>query len=290
MNPFLRGAKRERPLIVGHRGAMGLAPENTLESFELAFDLGADMVELDVHVTRDGKLVVIHDDLLDRTTTLEGWVSDATLAEIRAADAGRWFVGAVERKLLPPHLAATSEERARYPHARYATGVHPPSLEEVLDLVKRRGKTVNVELKMIPRFYAELVPLTIDLVRRKAMEDQVVLSSFDHQAIQRAKRLAPEIAGNALEVSRLASPGRYVATVLDADGWNPGCILDADTIGFGSVTGALDAASVHEAHEHGVQVHVWTENDPERLAALARLGVDGIITDFPNRLVKVLNG
>src|SRR5258706_16241295 len=104
MNPFLRAAPRRPGLLCcGHRGAMGLAPENTLESFELAFDLGADMVELDVHLTRDRKLVVIHDDTADRTTDARArlpgrrtFVSDLDLDELRALDAGRWFVESFE--------------------------------------------------------------------------------------------------------------------------------------------------------------------------------------------------
>ena len=99
-NPFLKGAPRPpRPLVVGHRGAMGLRPENTLESFELAFDLGSDLVELDVHLTRDGQAVVIHDDTLERTTDVASrraraghvHVNDLTLKELQELDAGWWF-------------------------------------------------------------------------------------------------------------------------------------------------------------------------------------------------------
>lgn len=275
--------------IVGHRGAMGLAPENTLESFELAFDLGATMVELDVHLTRDGQLVVHHDDRVGRTTTgplaaKRPFVSDLTLEEIRSLDAGSWF----KAPALPPPHGPTPEERARHCDpatlARYASGrVKTPTLEAVLELVRRREAMVNVELKMIPRFYAGLTEAAVALVRAMKMEDHVVFSSFDHQAVARAKRLAPEIAGAVLEVSRLHEPGRYVEAI-GADAWNPGCIADMDSLGFGSVTGALDRASVEEAHAHGVSVFPWTENDPARQKALRALGVDGVITDFPGRM------
>src|SRR5688572_14978165 len=104
MNPYLRDRARPvRVANVGHRGAMGLRPENTLESFDLAFDLGAHMVELDVHLSKDGHPVVIHDDTLARTTTGgRAFVSDLTLAELRALDAGRWFVDGLERLPPPP--------------------------------------------------------------------------------------------------------------------------------------------------------------------------------------------
>jgi glycerophosphoryl diester phosphodiesterase len=295
VNPFLRG-RAHSFAIVGHRGAMGLAPENTLESFELAFDQGATMVELDVHPTRDGKLVVHHDDRVGRTTTgplaaKRPFVSDLTLEEIRSLDAGSWFVAGLERPALPPPHGPTPEERRRHFDAstlsRYASGqVKTPTLEAVLALVRSRGAMVNVELKMIPRFYAGLTEAAVALVRRLGMEESVVFSSFDHQAVARAKRLAPGIAGGVLEVSRLHEPGRYVEAI-GADAWNPGCVADMDSIGFASVAGALDRASVAEAHEHGVSVFPWTENDPVRQTALIEIGVDGVITDFPSRLAAL---
>lgn len=306
-NPFLRGTPRPaRPLVVGHRGAMGLAPENTLESFELAFDLGADLVELDVHLTRDGHPVVFHDDTLERTTDLARrrpgggrvHVSDLTLAELQELDAGRWFVEALEAAPASPWGPTAAERRAHLDAAalaRLASGrVRPPSLEEVLRLVARRDRRVNVELKMLPRAYAGLVEATVGLVRRLGVQDRVVLSSFDHAALAHAKRLAPELPAAALEVSRLWRPGRYVAEVLGGDGWNPGCVGEVDSIGFGSEAyaargvAALDHAGVADAHAHGVQVHVWTANDEARLRGLVALGVDGIITDFPARLAAIL--
>lgn len=272
---------------------MGVRPENTLESFELAFDLGAHMVELDVHLSKDGRPVVIHDDTLERTTNGgPRFVSDLTLAELRSLDAGRWFVDRLDRLPPPPH-GPTEEERRRWLDAgavsALASGrVHPPSLEEVLALVARRAAFVNVELKMIPRRYARLVPAVVDLVRRLRLEDRVVLSSFDHVALAEAKRLAPELPVAALVVARLHDPGRYVAEVIGGDAWNPGCVGEYDTLGFGAEDRTLDRAAVEGAHARGVSVHTWTANDEPRLRALVDLGVDAIITDFPNRLAPLL--
>lgn len=294
MNPYLRGRPRPvRVANVGHRGAMGLRPENTLESFELAFDLGAHMVELDVHLSKDGQPVVIHDDTLERTTTGgRRLVSDLTLEELRGLDAGRWFVDRLERLPPPPH-GPTDEERRRWLDGAAVLAlaggrVHPPSLEEVLGLVRRRGVRVNVELKMIPRRYARLVPAVVDLVRRLGVEEHVLLSSFDHVALAEAKRLAPELPVAALVVARLHDAGRYVAEVIGGDAWNPGCVGEYDTLGFGSEDGVLDAGSIARAHARGVSVHTWTANDVPRLRALVDLGVDAIITDFPNRLSALL--
>lgn len=302
MNLYLRGAARPvRTAIVGHRGAMGLAPENTLESFELAFDLGAHMVELDVQLTRDGQVVVFHDDTLDRTTDAAAQgrpglrVGDVTLAELRELDAGRWFVEGLGR-LPPPHGPTEAERRAHVDPAlaRFASGVRVPTLEEVLELVRRRDRRVNVELKMIPRRDERLVRAAVDVVRRLEVEERTIFSSFDHQALALARRLAPGVPVAALVVSRLERPGRYVAEVLGGDAWNPGCIGEYDSLGFGAADyparglQALDKASVDEAHAQGVSVHVWTANDEERLRGLLWLGVDGIITDFPGRLRDLL--
>lgn len=303
MNPYLRGAARPvRTAIVGHRGAMGLAPENTLPSFELAFDLGADMVELDVQLTKDGRVVVFHDDLLDRTTDAAArgrrglGVGEVTLAELRELDAGRWFVEGLGRTP-PPHGPTDAERRAHVDPAlaRYASGeVRVPTLEEALRLVARRDRRVNVELKLIPRRDERLVHAAVEVVRGLGVEERTLFSSFDHQALALARRLAPGVPVAALVVSRLHRPGRYVAEVLGGDAWNPGCIGEYDSLGFGSAdyaargAAALDRASVDEAHAHGVSVHVWTANDEERLRGLVALGVDGIITDFPHRLRDLL--
>jgi glycerophosphoryl diester phosphodiesterase len=305
-NPFLKGAPRPpRPLVVGHRGAMGLRPENTLESFELAFDLGSDLVELDVHLTRDGQAVVIHDDTLERTTDITArrpnaghvHVSDLTLKELQELDAGRWFVEGLGRAPAAPHGASADERQAHLDAAtlaHLASGkVHPPSLEEVLRLVVRRDRRVNVELKLQPRRYEGLVEVVVGLIRRLKVEERVVLSSFDHAALAHCKRLAPELPCAVLTVERLHLPGRYVAEVVGADGWNPGCIGEADALGFGSVAfatrgeAALDHAAIADARAHGLQVQAWTANDDVRLRGLVALGVDGIITDFPNRLVAL---
>lgn len=308
MNPYLRG--RPRPVAVanvGHRGAMGLRPENTLESFALAYDQGADMVELDVHLSRDGVPVVIHDDTLGRTTDAarrqpgggRRLVSELTLEELQALDAGTWFVEALAGAPRPG--GPTDDERRRWlgPDALSALSggrVRPPGLEEALRLALERGRRVNVELKLVPRRYAGLVAAVVDLVRRLGAEEHVLLSSFDHAALVEAKRLAPELPTAALVVARLADPGRYVAEVLGGDAWNPGCVGEVDTLGFGAEdfasrgVQALDRAAIDGAHARGVSVHTWTVNDAARMRALVEVGVDAIITDFPHRLAEVLRG
>lgn len=306
MNPYLRDQPRPlRVANVGHRGAMGLRPENTLPSFELAYDLGAHMVELDVHLSRDGVPVVIHDDTVGRTTDAQRlrpgpapFVSELTLAELRELDAGSWFVAALDRGPPPPH-GRTDDERRRFLDgaalASLASGeVRIPTLEEALVLARSRDRRVNVELKAMPRRYARLVPAVVDVIRATRTQDLVLLSSFDHVALVEAKRLAPELPTAALVVSRLHDPGRYVAEVLGGDAWNPGCVGECDSLGFGSEAygsegvRALDRAGIESAHARGVSVHTWTANDPAHMRALIDVGVDGIITDYPNRLAALL--
>lgn len=307
MNPYLRA--RPRPVAVanvGHRGAMGLRPENTLPSFELAFDLGADMVELDVHPSRDGVPVVIHDDRVGRTTDAgqraagggARFVSELALDELRALDAGSWFVAALDRAPPPPHGPTDDERRAwLHPDALAALGagqVRVPTLEEALRLALDRGRRVNVELKLLPRRYRGLVTSVVEVVRRLGAQDHVLLSSFDHAALVEAKRLAPELPTAALVVARLADPGRYVAEVVGGDAWNPGCVGEYDSLGFGAEDHAargleaLDRAAIDGARARGLSVHTWTVNDAPRMQALAQVGVDAIITDYPNRLRAVL--
>ncbi len=242
MNPFLRGARLERPLRIGHRGAPKLAPENTFASFERALaSPSVDMVELDVHMTKDGKVAVIHDDKLDRTTKAKGFVSERDARELREL------------------------------------GV--PLLEDVLDLAGRREKGVMVELKMQPRFYRELPAAVLALVRAARMESSVIATSFDHRSIAGLKKTAPEIACGALCGQRLHEPGRYIAEFLGLDWWLPGCLGDFDSIGFFSAARELDREGFEGARRAGVKTCVWTVNFKEQLVPLMAMGTDGVISD-----------
>ncbi len=159
----------ELPRLVGHRGACAVAPENTLASFKRAYQDGADVVEMDVRMTADGQVVVIHDALLDRTTNGTGPVSQMTLAELKRLDAGTWFDAAY-------------------------TGEPIPLLDEVLDWAK--GKIgLMIELKYDPfgSFSPDLVPPVLDLIKKRDIVDQVVFISFQPKGLQQVKGLLPDI-------------------------------------------------------------------------------------------------
>ncbi len=171
---------RPGPYIIGHRGASGYAPENTMVSFERALALRVDAIELDIHPSSDGKLVVIHDPTLDRTTNGHGLVSAHTYAQIRTLDAGSWF---------DPSFA---DERV-------------PLLDEVLDWARGRTKVV-IEIKQGPIFYSQIEDMLITTLDRTQMRSEVLVISFDHYSVRRMKELAPDIITGVLYAARVINP------------------------------------------------------------------------------------
>lgn len=293
-----------RCICIAHRGARAFAPENTLPAIEKAARLGCTMVEVDVHLSRDGEAVVHHDDRLHRCTDVQqrfpssaaAFVSDFTLAQLRTLDAGSWYL----RELtLPHHLrqpflrSLTDAELASHVSAaerqEYASGeVGIPTLHEVLMLARALELWVNIELKSIPRMYAGVAAKVIQDVHACAMEHRVLVSSFDHEQLLEVRRLSSTIPTGVLTSDRIARPARYLE-LLDADAYHPGCYDNFDSLGFGSISGEIDARGIAEVRDSGRRVFVWTCNDPAQMSALARAGASGIITDYPNRLPAALS-
>ena len=217
--------------VIGHRGAAGLAPENTLASFSQAVHLGVDAVELDVHRSADGHLVVLHDERVDRTTNGKGQVAATTLAALRRLDAGG--------------------------------GERIPTLDEVLEALPARI-AVNIELK--GRGTAAPVARTVTGRRRP-----LLVSAFDHAELARFHGLCPAIPCAPL----LAQ-------------WRRGVLDTARTLGAWSVNLAnriADTATVSAVRESRCLCLVYTVNDAERAAALRTMGVAGVFSDFPDRLL-----
>jgi len=251
---------------IAHRGASAHAPENTMPAFELALKLGAHMVELDVHLTADGHVVVHHDDDVLRCTDAAArfagrhsyFISDFSLAELRELDAGSWFAGD-------------------------ARGARIPTLDEVLELAAAHSIFVNIELKMIPRMYRALVPRVLDCVERAGVQHRVLVTSFDHRALRDVRARSEEIATGVLSSNPLADPVAYLAA-LDADAYHPSC----DAIGLHAADGGVDVDVIQALREVDKQINVWTCNEPARMQQLMAAGVTGIITDHPERLQGVL--
>ena len=230
------------PRIFAHRGDSGAAPENTLAAFRAAIAAGADGVELDVHASRDGVAVVIHDERLERTTSGHGWVHDATAAELGALEAGAWF-----RPPLP--------------------GQGVPTLRAVLALLRPSGLAVNIELKTARHDYPGLVPAVLGDVEAAGMAAQVVLSSFNHRTLLEARRLAPHVPCAALLYEVLVEPWRY-AREHGFQAVHPH-------------RATVDGDLVRACHAAGLAVRAWTVDDEADARRLMALGVDGLITNRP---------
>jgi glycerophosphoryl diester phosphodiesterase len=242
---------RGRVWVIGHRGAMGHCPENTFVSFERALELGADWIELDVHLTRDGALAVIHDELVDRTTDGHGFVKDHTLAELKNLDAGAWF---------GPEFA----------------GQRIPSLDEVLVWARERNTVVDIEIKNAPIYYAGIEEAVVESLDRSGMAEQVIVISFDHRSVQRVKALDARIVTGVLYAARPTDAGLGLAHAAQADALLPHWAY-------------VTAEDVLMAHEAGLAVAPWATSDPRVLGELIAAGVDAIGTNHPDILRQVLS-
>jgi glycerophosphoryl diester phosphodiesterase len=266
-------AASTQPLIIAHRGASGLAPENTMAAFSLALALGADGIELDVQLSADSQPVVIHDAKLDRTTAGRGPVSNFTAAEIGQLDAGSWF----KRKLALRPRARALAERAWKGRLDFAKE-RVPTLEMVLDELAPRAR-IYIELKGTRSSRPRLLSSTIEVVRQCYAETSVTLLSFDHAIIGESKRLAPELRAAIL----LPGAAGHLAarSILEA----------AKRAGADEVAlhfGLISRRTVAALQDAGLSVSAWTANRPMLMRRLASCGVDAIMTDFPDRLARLL--
>jgi glycerophosphoryl diester phosphodiesterase len=241
----------DRPLNLAHRGASHEAPANTLAAFLLAQELGADGIELDAQLSRDGELVVIHDDTVDATTDGHGAVQDKTLAELKALDAGTWF---------DPDFA----------------GQRIPTLQEVVDAVDPR-LLINVDLKTESVKDDGLATAVVHLVEENHLLDRVVISSGNPLALWRVRRLNPWISVGLLYCGGLPWFLRrpWLRHLVRPQALHP-------------EESMVDASYVRWAGKRGYRVHTWTVDDPGRMWQLAHAGADLIITNRPDLLRRVL--
>ena len=255
------------PLIIGHRGASAHAPENTHAAFERAFDGGADGIEFDVRLARDGVPVCIHDATLRRTALREGVVEALDSAELSTLDAGTWF----NRR--DPSSARDDFTRERV-----------PTLSAVFESFGERARVLYVEMKCdAPALGPPLARAVVELTRAHGLAERVVVKSFAHALVAEAKRLAPEIRAAALfdrNWSRpLVSPRRIVA--------------DAARCGADEISlhrSLLRRATVEEARRRGFGVVVWTVDTPFWLRRARSLGLRAVITNRPAEMRAALDG
>lgn len=232
------------PLVIAHRGASAVAPENTLAGFERAVDLGAEAIELDAKHTLDGVVVALHDQTLARTTGAPGRPGDYAWVDLRRLDAGSWMGTAF-------------------------AGTPIPSLDEVLEAVGRRV-LVNIELTEYQTDQKRLVSLVVAAVRSHALTGRVLFSSFQSSALREAERWAPEIPrARLLGPTWLGFRDRVP---------QPRSAIAAEHPHVSIVS----RSRIQKAHQGGRRVHVFTVNDPVEMNQLWSMGADGLITDVPD--------
>jgi glycerophosphoryl diester phosphodiesterase len=242
-----------RPLVIAHRGASGVAPENTMAAFEQAVKLGVDVIELDVHGSKDGRLIVIHDSSTARTArgNPQGAVADLTLAQLKMLDAGVW-------------------------KGPGFSGERIPTLDEVLAAFRGRAIFL-IELKA--RGIEERVAQAI---REAGMEDGVMLQSFDAESVRIVHGLLPEApAGVLYRDTWILDPAGRGRRIVEQ-------VLEVGASFAGMNVGAVSARLVKVLKGGGIDVFAWTADDDWVFTHLIQAGVDGIITNYPERLLRHL--
>jgi len=276
--------------VIAHRGASALAPENTLAAFTRAADLGADAIELDCRLTRDGQAAVIHDAALDRVNALGGEVASFPLAELQTIDVGSWFGPDWSDQTIPSLGQALDLARDR----GLGVYIEMKAEAEPAGLIDRlrgdyagRGRLTRDELAravlLIEGFQsptARLVRRVVEEVRARGMEEQVLLQSFSPIACAVALHAAPELPVFLIGESNPDLPAQWPEFV----GWARALGVDGINVAARDLTWQL----LHEWHDAGARVGVWTVDDPERIRAAAALGVDAITTNRPEVALRVV--
>lgn len=236
--------------IIAHRGFSGKYPENTMLAFSKAVEIGADGIELDVHFTKDGEIVIIHDETIDRTTDGTGFVRDYTYEELSRFNAYGRFEGQFEFQKIP-------------------------TLREYFELVKDvEGFITNIELKTGIFEYEGIEKAVIDLVKEFGLEDRTILSSFNHFTVMRCKEYEPSIKTGFLVESWIIGMGEYTKS------HGIDCVHPI----FVNLKPELYA----EMKNAGREVNTWTVNEYEDIRRLADMGVDALIGNYPDRMTELL--
>jgi len=232
-----------------HRGFSGKYPENTMLAFEKAYEAGCDGIELDVHFSKDRELVIIHDELVDRTTDGHGLVGDFSLKELKQLDAAANFPGEVGKHEIP-------------------------TLQEYLSWVKDLPIATNIELKTGVYTYPGIEEKVLEMVDEFGLREKTIISSFNHYSVMKMKKLAPDIVCGFLEESWIIGMTAYCHSH-GIEGVHP-------------IFNAVDEKYMQDAAKHGIKVNVWTVNEEADIRRMAELGVDIIIGNYPDLCGKVL--
>jgi glycerophosphoryl diester phosphodiesterase len=232
-----------------HRGASAYFPENTMVSFQKAIEMGCTGIETDVQVTKDGVLVLIHDEMVNRTTNGKGFVKDYTYSELNKLDAGSWM--GIE-----------------------FTGIKIPTAEELIYLVLDKNIIINFEIKNGIVIYEDIEQKLIDLIYKHKIEDKVILSSFNHYSLAKCNEISKEINTGVLYMEGIYKPYDYAKTV-GASAIHPHFY-------------AINEEVIKETKNHGTGINVFTVDDEDKMKFFLNMEVQGIITNYPDKLHKII--
>ncbi len=232
-----------------HRGFSGNYPENTMLAFRKALEAGCEGIEFDVHLTKDGEIVIIHDEAIDRTSGQHGLVKDMTYEELCRVDFSYRYAGLVPFQRIP-------------------------TLREYFELVKDWDICSNIELKTGVYEYPGIEQAVYNLIQEYHMEDKVIISSFNHHSVMRMKAIDPAIPCGFLSETWILDVGSYIESH-QVEAYHPQfhMLTDAETA---------------DLKAHGREINTWTVNTPEDIREMIRLQVDGIISNFPDRVNQEL--
>lgn len=236
--------------VIAHRGFSGLYPENTMLAFEKAIEVGADGIELDVHLSKDGQVMIMHDEALKRTTGLDGVISDYTRAELEKISAGK----------------TKNDEFGFTPI---------PSLDEYLSfMASHRDRITNIELKTAPVYYPEIEEKTLDLVRKYDLENNIIYSSFNWLSIVRMKKLGSTSKTGLLFSGMKLYNQAFIVNSLGIEYFHPD---------FNDLTTEI----VKSYLDNKVGLNVWTVNESNDIEVCNKWNIDSVITNYPDRAISI---
>jgi len=237
--------------IYAHRGASGYAPENTITAISQAlFEYPCDGIEIDVHLSKDKKLVVIHDETVDRTTNGQGQIKDLTYEELRKLSAWAKFGEKFKDEYIP-------------------------TLDEVLSLVKKSGKEINIEIKAGSDKYPGIEEAVIEKIHEYRLSSKTLLSSFDHKAMLLSKEIDPKLRTGLLNRKKIENPTEYLRK------------HKADAMNYSYL--ALTPSQTKEIKNAGYEVNTYTPNTVFTLGYCIMCGADTLITNYPDKAYKIAN-
>lgn len=251
------------PLVIAHQGGDGLWPGDTLFAYQKAAELGVDVLEMDIHITKDGVLILMHDEAVDRTTDGTGEIESVTLAELKQLDAGYDW---------------TPDEGKTFPFR--GQGITVTTLEEVFQTFPEKLMTIEIK-----KSNASMIKPFCDLIRQYNMQDKVITASFYDDKLKEFRKECPEVATSSAKNETTVFV--LLSKVFLAGFYSPDFVSLQVPEESGGIT-VMTESFVRASHSRGLAVEVWTINDPETMKKLIEWGVDGIMTDRPDLMIELL--